>query len=529
MFNETAWVVLVLILASVWFVTMRWQGRRLPFPPGPRHFPLYGSVVSLEDARFMFRRTQVHQADNFARFGEQFQSDIIGIREWGNCTIVLNSFEAVNSILIRNSNRSAREVCVNGFLKSTEFTFGGPFRPPTWKKFRDWGGLHMSIPHLEYGEGWKARRQTFGHLASTSKLPDYAPVQLKIAQNMLLSVLEEPQNSVLLFHEMIGQVILTLVYGITKLPEGESHLALAERALGGILFTFTREFHIACFLNDLSRWIPLPEWLFQVQKKSRVNREDVESQTFIPYEETKRQLIEDNVTSSFVTDMLRNGDVDAELDIIIRDAAGSLYSGAVIATGSLLFTFMVAMAWFPEAQTKAQQELDTLLGHGNLPTTSTCNPSNIPYTYAVVMEMMRWRPPVWMGLDHSSEVDEEYNGHGIPARSALVANLKTILHDPKRFKDPQNFHPERFLKPDGEFDTTVFDPRQVVFGFGRRTCPGRGIAFTSLVIAVASTLACFDIISHHDNDQRSAAIASFLATDIPWYNTFRLPLFLMSP
>ena len=51
---------------------------------------------------------------------------------------------------------------------------------------------------------------------------------------------------------MIGQVILTLVYGIPKLPEGESHLALAERALGGILFTFTREFNFACFLNELS-------------------------------------------------------------------------------------------------------------------------------------------------------------------------------------------------------------------------------------------------------------------------------------
>jgi hypothetical protein len=114
-------------------------------------------------------------------------------------------------------------------------------------------------------------------------------------------------------------------------------------------------------------------------KKSRVNREDVESQTFIPYEETKRQLvgfltpltfpylnstfeIADNATSSFVTDILRSGEVDAEFEIILRDAAGSLYSGmfgfacmplcgptctsgAVIATGSLFFTFMMAMAW----------------------------------------------------------------------------------------------------------------------------------------------------------------------------------------
>lgn len=51
---------------------------------------------------------------------------------------------------------------------------------------------------------------------------------------------------------MMGQVILILVYGISKLPEGESHLALAERAQGGILFTFTQEFYIACFFNEIS-------------------------------------------------------------------------------------------------------------------------------------------------------------------------------------------------------------------------------------------------------------------------------------
>lgn len=47
--------------------------------------------------------------------------------------------------------------------------------------------------------------------------------------------------------------------------------------------------------------------------------------------------------------------------------------------------------------------------------------------------MVMLQSDVIAGLDHSSDVDEEYNGYGIPARSALVANLKyelnTSFHD----------------------------------------------------------------------------------------------------
>lgn len=46
--------------------------------------------------------------------------------------------------------------------------------------------------------------------------------------------------------------------------------------------------------------------------------------------------------------------------------------------------------------------------------------------------------------------------------------FRTILFDPEVYKNPEAFQPERFLKPNGEFNPDVFDPRQVIFGFGRR-------------------------------------------------------------
>ena len=41
-----------------------------------------------------------------------------------------------------------------------------------------------------------------------------------------------------------------------------------------------------------------------------------------------------------------------------------------------------------------------------------------------------------------------------------------MLRDPRRYSCPEQFNPERFLARDGFEPET--DPRQMVFGFGRR-------------------------------------------------------------
>ncbi|KAI0774838.1 cytochrome P450, partial [Trametes elegans] len=68
-----------------------------------------------------------------------------------------------------------------------------------------------------------------------------------------------------------------------------------------------------------------------------------------------------------------------------------------------------------------------------------------------------------------------------------------ILHDEKRYRDPSVFDPDRFLDMDGALDPTVSDPEDVAFGFGRRVCPGRHMAYDGIWITIASVLACFEI------------------------------------
>ena len=56
------------------------------------------------------------------------------------------------------------------------------------------------------------------------------------------------------------------------------------------------------------------------------------------------------------------------------------------------------------------------------------------------------------------------------------------MHDPKVYPEPDRFLPDRFIQ-DGKLDPSVRDPRDFVFGFGRRS-----VAMHTLYFAIPGDL-----------------------------------------
>ena len=104
-------------------------------------------------------------------------------------------------------------------------------------------------------------------------------------------------------------------------------------------------------------------------------------------------------------------------------------------------TFFLLMTLHPEMQQRAQDEIENVVGKGVFPTIS--DKKDLPYTMALMKEMLRFAPVVPLGtnflpplclsdgselsydigLTHVVTQDDVYEGYRIPKGSSIIANI----------------------------------------------------------------------------------------------------------
>jgi len=153
------------------------------------------------------------------------------------------------------------------------------------------------------------------------------------------------------------------------------------------------------------------------------------------------------------------------------------------------------MVLYPKAQKRAQEEMDSVLGHGHLPVFG--DEDALPYLKAMLYEVIRWNPGAPLGFPHRLTENDVYNGYFIPAGSIVFSNSWAILHDPATYPEPSKFTPERFLDPARRAPFP-----EAAFGFGRRRCPGAYLVESSVWLMLATMLAMLDIEKPRDKNGR---------------------------
>jgi cytochrome P450 len=143
---------------------------------------------------------------------------------------------------------------------------------------------------------------------------------------------------------------------------------------------------------------------------------------------------------------------------------------------------------YPNVMKKAQAEVRDNL-HGR-PKVTEDDLVDLKYLRLVIKETMRLHPAGPLLLPREAMETCKILGYDIPKGTTVLVNAWAISRDPKHWKDPEEFKPERFESGMVDFKGTNFE--YIPFGSGRRMCPGMTFAEANMQIVLAALLYHFD-------------------------------------
>ncbi|KAL4259996.1 cytochrome P450 family protein [Pleurotus pulmonarius] len=437
---------------------LRNYGHREPrFPPGPPTVPILGNVL------------QFPRLFPFLHLWAVKYGDIYSLKVLNQTMVVLSSPRAIKDVLDKN-----------GISTSDRF------QPYTLLHAE---GIYQ-IFDLASSHRWKAMRKATHTLLAPEALRGYWAFQQTEYLRLLHDVLESPEDIFTHIKRTTASIMTTLIYGksIPHYAGSKAELFFeGTKCINELVAPFDHPpldfFPILRHVPE--RWAP---WKTLSKKTKRI-RDSFDQDLFLQCEEAvqsgKRPVC-------FVENVL---DTKVELGVS-RDEARAmgrvLLDAGTETSASFLHSFVMAMACYPEVQSKAQDEIDRVLRSDQLPLLEDYD--DLPYLQAIIKELHRFRPITPAGIPHAASHDTQYNGFVIPEGSIIFMNTWGVFHDPEFFDDPESFNPERYIL--SEFGTKVGADTEgfrdsLPFGAGRRICPGMDMASRNIAMNAINLLWAF--------------------------------------
>ncbi|XP_029816892.1 vitamin D 25-hydroxylase [Manacus vitellinus] len=173
-------------------------------------------------------------------------------------------------------------------------------------------------------------------------------------------------------------------------------------------------------------------------------------------------------------------------------SVGELIIAGTETTTNVLRWAVLFMALYPNIQGQVQKEVDLVIGPNKMPTFE--EKCKMPYTEAVLHEVLRFCNIVPLGIFHATSKDTVVRGYSIPEGTTVITNLYSVHFDEKYWSNPEVFFPERFLDSNGQF---VKKDAFIPFSLGRRHCLGEQLARMEMFLFFTSLLQRFHLHFPH--------------------------------
>ncbi len=173
------------------------------------------------------------------------------------------------------------------------------------------------------------------------------------------------------------------------------------------------------------------------------------------------------------------GDGGSMTDLQLRDEAMTLFLAGHETTANALTWAWYLLSQNPEAESKLDAELDTVLG-SRLP--EVTDMPRLVYTEKVLAESMRLYPPAWI-IGRRALKDYEIPPYCIPKDSLVLMSQYLMHRDERFFPDSLMFDPERWT-PEAKASRPKFS--YFPFGGGPRQCIGEAFAWMEGILLLAT-------------------------------------------
>ncbi|KAH8817739.1 cytochrome P450 [Flagelloscypha sp. PMI_526] len=453
---------LVLVVGAI----ARIGARGKDLPPGPPTTPLLGNA-------HIFPKTWAHiQLTYWARVFGDVYSLMIG----PGTVVVLSSYTAVAEVLDKQASLTGD-------------------RPHTTLGERVTGGYHMAQAHY-HDPMWSLTRKLSRSMMTIQKCNELLPIQRGESIQFMYDVLHDPKNFAKHAARYTYSTISSVLYG-ARFPRYESKEVIDFYHMITVWSQLMEPGrHPPVDLIPLLKYVP-ERWAPWKRDAAEVRRLQRGHYCGL-LDRVKKRLATGESVGAFMETIVRDQASVMEEELMVY-LGGVLMEGGTDTTLSYFKTLHLAMTAYPEAQRKAQEEIDRVVGPDRLPNLQDIK--NLPYIQACIRETIRWRPSAPLSLPHATTEDVYYRGYRIPKGTTLFMNLWAIFHDEDLFERPDEFWPDRFMQ--SEYGTrkgvdTSHCRQTLIFGSGKRICPGINLATNSVDMNTMFLLWGFNFLKAKD-------------------------------
>ncbi|KAJ8463546.1 hypothetical protein ONZ51_g10187 [Trametes cubensis] len=456
---EAMFVLLTIGAIFATFLSRRRVRARAPLPPGPPGIPFVGNVLDVPHLQ-----PWVASWNLSSQYG-----DVISFSTLGQTTIVLNSVAAASDLLGKRSSKYSS-------------------RPGPVVSISQILGLDWSLAFMPYDNHWRRARRLFWQHFHPNVVGQWQASQALESRRFLRCLIDSQADIEYTTKLSLSRSLLSMACGVPAEEVGSSFVDLLNDVEVNVSEAFSPAVLALPWLRRLPAWCPGGYWQRKLEGWKLIAQRALE----LPFG-AARNVKNGGDAKPTILSILSGAQGENEQEnttALTKSITATAFLAGTDTTAVTLLGFVCAMLLYPDVQKCAQEELDAVVGPNRLP--QFTDRASLPYVNAVVKEALRWHNVAPLGIPHNCSAEDEYRGWRIPKGATVMVNVWGIMHDPEHYLNPEVFDPGRFLK-DGKLNEDILDPATVMFGSGRRICPGRHFADNSLFINIASLLHVFDI------------------------------------